>query len=312
MTEALRCFLQIRDLPLAIYALPGDGRKAKIVRSKRLLLAWKLASAANPDGTGITIGVDHLCADWLSRREVFRLLDDLQTLGFLENGKLTKWNGTRQRTLNVRRMLAAAVQIGAASSAKQRDVEVPDAGAVGVQNNTDRSAIQHTLGVQNSTSVVPKPADFGTLPLPTVNQPFQPSTADGGKVSLEEWKAQLPEPLRSAPFYKQKKQAQEFLSTEGPVATAIATVACRERNWAGVNQHWMLFLREVENFRQSALESTPEGQAAKQRDEESVQKAALDFARKIAQEQLAEAEARNREMSEEEVAAFLNKSAGMA
>jgi hypothetical protein len=69
---------------------------------QRQRLAWLIATYANGDGTSITAGVETWAnALGLSRRAVTYLLDDLTELQLLQNGKLTRFNGTRTRTLDL-------------------------------------------------------------------------------------------------------------------------------------------------------------------------------------------------------------------
>lgn len=107
--SSVKCVRDLREIPPTAYRLTTDGRKWMHKCRLRCDLAQWLATFANPDGTSITVGVERmtnrLC---VSRRTVQRLLDDLETLGFLSNGKLTNFRGTRRRNLNIAAVMATA------------------------------------------------------------------------------------------------------------------------------------------------------------------------------------------------------------
>jgi hypothetical protein len=179
VTDApIRAAQDVGDVGPEVYALPTDGPKGKSLRKKRKLLAFTLAIAANPDGSSITLCIETMMErTGESRATVFRLLDDLKTLGFLEDGKLTRFNGTRRRTLRVDRILAAAAKL-------DLPVQVSNTNPVGVSNSSDRSLKQDSVGVSNSISYGSQIDSAGvtngnvgvsnlseTLPLPTASPP---------------------------------------------------------------------------------------------------------------------------------------------
>jgi hypothetical protein len=129
-TQSVKCIRDIRDIQPAAYRLKSDGRKWMHECKLRCDLAQWLATFANPDGSSITVGVDRMMKRLsVSRRTVQRLLDDLAALGFLTNGKLTKFKGTRRRVLNVAAIVATSVPDTGARLCQIENASVPDKGA---------------------------------------------------------------------------------------------------------------------------------------------------------------------------------------
>jgi hypothetical protein len=68
---------------------------------QRQRLATLLAGKANPDGTSIKVGVLWIMRKMgMARRIVFDYLADLEHLGMLVKGRLSKYRGTRVRSIN--------------------------------------------------------------------------------------------------------------------------------------------------------------------------------------------------------------------
>jgi hypothetical protein len=134
--SSVKCVRDLRDIPPAAYGLETDGRQQKHLCEQRQRLAWLLATFADGDGTRIRPSVQTL-ADALgkSRRAVTYLLDDLQKLGLLENGKLAGFKGTKWRALNLR---AFAARADAQSSTS------------GAQSSEDRCAIYAATDAQST------------------------------------------------------------------------------------------------------------------------------------------------------------------
>jgi hypothetical protein len=165
LDNSVKCVREIRAVPRQAYRMANDGRQWKHLCNLRRILLNHLATYANPDGTSINVGVTRLCVELgFSRRTIFRLLDDLRELGFLSDGKLTGFKGTRQRELNVAAITGA--------------IDVPPS-PVGVPSSDDSSATFAPTDVPPSHTRVPpshiptaESAEGGTQPsLRTVNKP---------------------------------------------------------------------------------------------------------------------------------------------
>src|SRR5438552_3357093 len=75
-----------RKYPPHFYRLENDTRKWVQQCDKRRMLALQLASYANPDGTGISVGVKRLEEELgAGRATIFRWLDDLTERGVLSD-----------------------------------------------------------------------------------------------------------------------------------------------------------------------------------------------------------------------------------
>ena len=106
----IRCLRDVVDLPPGAFALSGDGRQAKHLRSQRKDLAVVIARYANPDGSRAYPAIGTLTkATGQNRATVFRRLADLRALGFLSDGKLVGPRGSRTRILNVVKMRSAVL-----------------------------------------------------------------------------------------------------------------------------------------------------------------------------------------------------------
>src|SRR5262249_34694022 len=103
------CSLAIRNIPPSVYRLLSDGRQWESQCRLRRELAFLLSSYADSNGSNIKISVLTMSNSLeKSRSVIFELLDDLRTLGFLQDGEKTGYRGTRARTLNVNAILDAA------------------------------------------------------------------------------------------------------------------------------------------------------------------------------------------------------------
>jgi hypothetical protein len=271
-SDSLKCSRIVNAVPWQAYRLPDDGRKMRSRCAQRKILLGLLAGSANPDGSHITLAIETMVkSTGFGNRTVKYILDELTNdLHYLQSGKLTGFNGTRIRAINLEALTTACVHLSGNSSAPLDAV-----------SNAPFPSQKCTLGTDSSAAFpgqdTGNPAKVHTTVQPTVSQPptYHNSETDGGKVSLHSWKATLPDVLKTAPFYKQEKRAQEFLEREGPqMATAIAKAWSAGRDIRELRQIWMFLLNEVENFRQDALEYTPEGRAEKQRQEDAMIEAA--------------------------------------
>jgi hypothetical protein len=104
---ALKCAQDCADLPIQSFRLDGDGRKWTVVCLKRRAVLQRLALAANTNGKSIALSVERIGESiGISRATTFRILDDLRTLGLLnDEGKWHPTYHTRVRALDVREVL---------------------------------------------------------------------------------------------------------------------------------------------------------------------------------------------------------------
>jgi hypothetical protein len=108
---AIRCARDLSSVPFQVFHLPSDGeRKWQAVCMRRRAVFQQLALAANQNGKSICLGAERIAADTgLGRATIFRILQDLRTLGFLtDEGKTHPAYHTRVRSLEVACALAAA------------------------------------------------------------------------------------------------------------------------------------------------------------------------------------------------------------
>ncbi len=100
--DSTKCVRDVRSVPPAAYRLASDGKKWRWMCEERRKLLMQMASYSNGDGTGIWPSVQRLADETgMNRRTAFRLLNDLRTLGFLEDGELHGAYKTRIRSINV-------------------------------------------------------------------------------------------------------------------------------------------------------------------------------------------------------------------
>jgi hypothetical protein len=180
----IRCLRDVVDLPPGAFALPGDGRQAKHLRSLRKDLAVVIARYANPDGSGAYPAVETLTkATGQHRATVFRLLSDLRALGFLSDGKQVGPRGSRMRVLNVVKMRSAVL----APEPHLRDrAEVASSHEAVGQNRAPESHL-HDLGVASShPEVASSRAEVSssrqTQPLDRIKTGEQPGEAARGGI----------------------------------------------------------------------------------------------------------------------------------
>ncbi len=128
-----KCVRDIRDFPPASYRLPDDGRKWLAVARQRRALGIQLATHADGDGSSITAGVTRWAkALGISKRTVYRLLDDLRKIGpgFLsEKEGLTKEHGTAIRRIDVSKLKMPEAEV---SDSQSRSVRLEGFGGPGV------------------------------------------------------------------------------------------------------------------------------------------------------------------------------------
>jgi hypothetical protein len=175
-TKSVRCVRDVRNIPLADYRLPDDGRQWKKLAVIRQRLANFLATFADASGERI-FPSEKTMSTFLGchRATTYRTLADLEKLGLLKpkSGKVDKSgqpnkHGTALRAMDVEGFLAARVNV--ASS----DVNVASSDVVEVASS-DVNVASSTLKVASSTVNVAPSCDTTVLDrLKTVHQPTQP------------------------------------------------------------------------------------------------------------------------------------------
>ena len=101
MTDARKCAIDLGEIPADAYRLPEDKRQWVQKCQGRRAVANELARGANPDGSGITVGVSRIAKLLKMSESTVRLYFlDLIKLGLLTNEKRL-WRGNRVRRLNV-------------------------------------------------------------------------------------------------------------------------------------------------------------------------------------------------------------------
>jgi hypothetical protein len=189
----LKCAIDIRTVPVTAYRLPSDGRQWKHVCAQRQRLTKELALYANPDGSSIRVAVETLAQTLgLSRRAIMYRLDDLRTLGFITDGKLAGFKGTRWRTLNVAAITAAAdvqstpdVQTSNLTDVQTTAPQMCNLGATDVQSTQPSCAILGTETPEDCTQPPLLPPN-----VPPSLPPCAPKNGAGG-VGVEEEKQKL-------------------------------------------------------------------------------------------------------------------------
>ena len=201
MPEAskIRCIFDLRDVPPSAFLLPGEKESNRQWRHNcehRLMLLNYLATFADADGGNVRPAVDRMATRHeVSRRTIFRYLDDLKTLGFISSGKLTGFKGTRNRAINVAAVLKAAAVVPSSpsvvpSSQEQlchlRPAVVPSSPSV-VPSSRENIAETREDGTQPSLQTVKD--------IPPSNRPsYEPAKNGSGGGSEETLGATAPNP----------------------------------------------------------------------------------------------------------------------
>ena len=229
--KAIRCLMDVVDLPPQNFIRPEDGRKANHLSRQRKALAVILAKRANPDGSQSYPSTFTMAsALGLSRRSVFRLLDDLRALGFLRDGGLHPIHKTVIRSLDVRKMANV-------SPVTDSNSPVPD-----------------TRGTGDRLERSPVPDSFVTQP-PLADRPSKPSssTAPVSKLSGGGWEEEF---FTSDHVYNRldamPKKVREYLMAESekrgfPKVKCAVSLFLRE-SFDTAKAPWLLFLSKAESL----------------------------------------------------------------
>jgi hypothetical protein len=205
-TSVIKAVVDIRSTPPSAYALPEDGRKKRYLCQQRRALANHLATYANPDGTSVRVGATRIGKELgMGRSTVFRLLTDLQRLGFLSNGDIHGQTRTRIRSLSIPKISPVTDSRGHQSRIKGSPV--PDSPSP----------------VPDSPTPVPK--EYGTLPpsLPPNKPSIQPEEAAKDILSFSDQAS-----VRSRHVRAEVVRLLKAGWTDSEVRAAIANA---ERDW---------------------------------------------------------------------------------
>jgi hypothetical protein len=184
-SNPLKCVLDVRSVPPERFALPTDGRQRKHLCVQRQRLINLLATYANPDGTNCWPSRDTLAAALgQGVRTIARLLDDLETLGYMESKGLNGLRGPRIKNLNI------ATITGVQSS----DAGVPSS-QVGVPSSKV-DVPSSKAGVPSTQPETPETREDGTRPIyrPSLTAPSN-QRQNGG---VEEFLKNLPSAMAGA------------------------------------------------------------------------------------------------------------------
>lgn len=217
--DTTRCMRDVQDLAPSTFALPDDGRQTKHLQRQRKALAIGLARHADADGTQAYPAISTLSKPMgCSRRTIFRLLDDLRTLGFLQDGDIHGFRKTRVRTLDVQQMVGRPVPSSQAP----------------VSSSENDLCHLHTSPVPSSrppvsSSGTPVPKQDGTQPSsdrpnkPTTNRPSDQgagqveSVSLSGKNDLTDQQNQPPPERAVPPAGFREDEAGEWVRIKGDV-----------------------------------------------------------------------------------------------
>jgi len=177
--SVIKAVIDGRKYPPHFYRLENDTREWVQQCVKRRMLALQLASYANPDGSGISVGVDRLSQELGTHRAtIFRWLDDLTKCGVLSDDRddegraRSGQHGTRLRKIDFsvferpsdesKSQTEPVLEVANSSSKSQTRLSKSQTQVLEVSNST--------LEVANSRLEVARMG--ATQPL----QPLQPTT----------------------------------------------------------------------------------------------------------------------------------------
>lgn len=269
----LKCTLDLRDVPPSAFRMLDDGRQWRHKCELRCALLHWLTTFADADGSNVEAGIKRMEARFeVSRRTVFRRLDDLMELGFITREKLTGFKGTRRRTINVAAILSKAAVVPSSPNpvVPSTPSDVPST-RVSVVPSSLPDVPSSLAEVPSSHPVVPKSAGFGTQPSLTVHTDlpsFQTGQENGG---LEGWilknLATMGQPNETTQTWLQKQSAERG---QDVLLASLDKFLIRPSGFFRVTNPWALFISESARLIESAL------QDAKAADERARLSAATD------------------------------------
>jgi hypothetical protein len=245
----IRCALDLRDVPPSAFRMPNDGRQWRHKCELRCALLHWLATFADADGSNVEAGIKRMEARFeVSRRTIFRRLDDLIELGFTNREKLTGFKGTRRRTINVKAVLKKAAVVPpspAVAEVPSSHPVVPSTQVSVVPSSSAEVPSSHSV-VPSSHPVVPKSAGFGTQPyltVPTDQPPFQTGTVGRLEGWLQKNQATMGVVVANTDENKWLKQQVETY-TESTVVEALEKYLHRPKGLGGIKNHWAMLRKE--------------------------------------------------------------------
>jgi Helix-turn-helix domain len=219
---------EVRNLPPSAFALPSDGKKQKHLTRLRRSLAMQLASYANKDGSSIRPHVRTMAgAIGVSVRTTQRLLDDLERLGVLQNGEITKGRA-RLRKLDVTPLRPAELSL------PNMHAPLPD--RAGPAPDTPRP-LPNSFGTQT----LPRDLPAGPTPLP------KPEKADGGWEEDFFIQDRIYNRLDAMPDGVRKWLKEQTLRRGFPIIKSAVDLFLRE-SFDGAKAPWMLFRSKAESL----------------------------------------------------------------
>ncbi|MFZ3277616.1 MAG: hypothetical protein WA182_12005 [Candidatus Sulfotelmatobacter sp.] len=240
----IRCIFDLRDAPPSAFLLPGEKESNRQWRHNcehRWILLNYLATFADADGGNVRPAVDRMAARHeVSRRTIFYYLDDLKTLGFINNGKLTGFKGTRNRSINVAAVLKAV------SVVQSSLPPVVQSSPLVVQSSQEQPCSLRPSVVQSS--LPPVQGEDCTQPsLHTVQPTALPTGPEHG--GWDGWINKLPEEMHGAIANTPQRLAiEKQIEQHGSeiVAAAIRRwVEIRDMDVAGIKRSkWAVWLEE--------------------------------------------------------------------
>jgi hypothetical protein len=254
LAKSLKCVQDIRDVSPEGYRLPSDGRQWSHVCRRRRELAGFLATFANPDGSSIEAGIKRMAhALGVSTRTINNLLEDLRQLGFLADGKLTGFKGTRRRALKVaainRTRTVAQSSVSDAQTSVPTDAQTTAPDAQTTAPDTQSSPVRKPESREDCA----QPPSDRSLPPPTDSAPengapVKKAAEEGvaAKAKIESWILDNYQ-LMDAISNKQRAALEKLVHENGAVLVLQALQLFANRpSFGGVNNPWMLFLSRAD------------------------------------------------------------------
>jgi hypothetical protein len=206
----IRCALDLRDVPPSAFRMPDDGRQWRHKCELRCALLHWLATFADADGSNVEAGIKRMETRFeVSRRTIFRRLDDLIELGFTTREKLTGFKGTRRRKINVAAILKKAEVPSSPNPVVPSSPSVVPSTPVSDVPSSQPDVPSSLSVVPPSHPVVPKSAGFGTQPILTVPTDLPSFQTGPNRSGWEGWIGKLPSELDGAVPNKQQREEIE-------------------------------------------------------------------------------------------------------
>jgi hypothetical protein len=248
---AIRCLLDVTKIPPDRFALPDDGRKRKALCDERKAVAIQLASAADPDGSNITLGAGTVAKrTGRTRPTIVARFEDLERLGLLKwDGKWKRWpdgKTTKIRRLDLRSF--AGVKDSSNEGVKDSGAGVKHS-STGVKDSTDRCK-GLTDGSRESFTQPPLEA--------TEKQPnTQPNGARDLSLDFQKFVDHIPiDKTTGEPdsnwvgtlTAKSRAEIEKLIERDGWEKVATAARVCWQHQDPGMKGVWSNFLSLYDNL----------------------------------------------------------------